>query len=377
MRPVVGRRRLARPWAARVGAALLVLGLSGCSSTFERGEALYRQGDVRAALATWRSIQPGDSSYERAQARLGIVEPEVERSLRRWEKQALFFENQGRLAEAVLYYRLTLKVDPDRERTLERVQQLARELARRGGQLRTELRASLDGGRLVDASRQADELARLDPFDPAIQIELRQVQASVGSEVQRHVEEGRRAYALGERELAVSSFRRVLELEEGNETALGYLSYLQRLSEFDRDRAPEPGPAPATAAARDEPLPPPPRSISQEEIRAEGHYRTATRAEEGGDPFRALEEYEAALRIDPKHRAARRRLGSLRSELTPRIDELYESGKRYFQDDDLRNALRAWRQVLLIDPGNERTRENVDRAERILSRIEELQTGGS
>jgi hypothetical protein len=35
-----------------------------------------------------------------------------------------------------------------------------------------------------------------------------------------------------------------------------------------------------------------------------------------------------------------------------------------------------WRRVLLIDPGHQRTRENVERAERMLSRLEEIQTGG-
>jgi tetratricopeptide (TPR) repeat protein len=357
--------------AARVGALLLWLALASCASTFEQGEAHYRQGDVRAALEAWRSIGPDDGAYLRARARLAIVEPEVERSLRRWEKQAAFFESQGRLAEAVLYYRLTLKVDPEREGTLGRVQGLARELARRTAELRVELRRALEAGRLVDASRSARELARLDPFDPAVQIELRQVRAAVGSEVMRHVEEGRRAYAGGERELAAASFRSVLELEEGNETALGYLSYLQRLSELDQERRSAP------PRGSEELLPPPPRAVTQDEIRAEGHYRTATRAEEAGDPFRALAEYETALRIDPRHRPAQRRLGSLRTQMAPRIDELYETGKRYFQEDDLRNALRVWRQVLLIDPRHERTRENVDRAERILSRIEELQTGGS
>jgi tetratricopeptide (TPR) repeat protein len=361
-------------FAARVGATLLCLALSSCASKLERGEALYRQGDVRAALAAWRAIEPGESGYSRARARLEIVEAEVERSLRRWEKQAAFFENQGRLAEAVLYYRLTLKVDPDRDGTLERVQRLVRELARRAGEQRSKLQAALDGGRLVDASRHASELSRLDPFDPAIQIDLRQVQAAVGSEVMRNIEDGRRAYASGERERALASFRRVLDLDEANETAQGYLSYLQRLSELEQERVSAPGLKPA--APTDESFPPPPRTVSQEEIRAEGHYRSATRAEERGDPFRALAEYESALRLDPKHRAARRRLQALRTELVPRIEELYETGKRYFQEDDLRNALRVWRQVLLIDPRHERTRENVDRAERILSRIEELQTSG-
>jgi tetratricopeptide (TPR) repeat protein len=120
----------------------------------------------------------------------------------------------------------------------------------------------------------------------------------------------------------------------------------------------------------------PPPSVSSEEILAEGRYRSGQQAEESGDPYRAIRDYEEALRIDPKHTAARRRLMALRAELAPRVPGLYEQGKRYFQDEDLEKALVVWRNALLIAPDDQRTKENVDRAERILSRLEEIQTRG-
>ena len=97
-------------------------------------------------------------------------------------------------------------------------------------------------------------------------------------------------------------------------------------------------------------------------------------AEKAGDPYRALEEYIAALKVDDKHTGARRRLTALRAELAPRLPALYEQGKHYFQDEDLEKALAVWRDALLIAPDDQRTKENVDRAERILSRLEEIQT---
>ena len=83
------------------------------------------------------------------------------------------------------------------------------------------------------------------------------------------------------------------------------------------------------------------------------------------------------VRIDPEHRASRRGLDELRGELEPSVEKLYVWGKRYFQQQDLHNALRVWRQVLLIDPNHQNTLENVQRAERMLSRLEEIQTGDS
>jgi Flp pilus assembly protein TadD len=58
------------------------------------------------------------------------------------------------------------------------------------------------------------------------------------------------------------------------------------------------------------------------------------------------------------------------------VPTLYEQGKRYFQDEDLEKALVVWRNALLIAPDDARTKENIDRAERILSRLEEIQTRG-
>ena len=75
------------------------------------------------------------------------------------------------------------------------------------------------------------------------------------------------------------------------------------------------------------------------------------------------------------HQGARRSLTALRSRLRPEVAGLYQMGKRYFQEEDLHNALRVWRRALSIDPTDQRTRENVERAERMLARLEEIQSG--
>ncbi len=334
---------------------------AACASPYERGEKLYRQGDLRSALEVWRGIDAEHRDYEKTSERLQVIDAEFERMLRRYEKRASFFESEGRLAEAVLYYRLTTKLDPARRPLLDRAQVLVRELDQKRTVERSNLTLALDEGRLHEASRHAEYLEKLDPFNPAIQIEIRQVQHAVGAEVLRHLEEGKRAYAAGRRIRARTSFESVLRLDSRNEVALGYLSYIRRFDQMEAKRR----------------IPPPPRSISQEEILAEGHFRSGQDAEDAGEPFWAITEYQAALRINPTHRPARDRLHSLRSNLSPQVEELYESGKRYFQDEDLHNALRLWRRVLLIDPRHSRTKENVERAEKILSRLEEIQTGGS
>ena len=328
-----------------------------CSSPLQRGEDLYRHGDLPGALQVWRAA----GTDPRVEQRLAEVEVQLDTRLRRYEKRARFFEEQERLAEAILYYRLALKLDPGREATLDRVQRLARVLKRRVEEERAMLRTSLDERKLFRASAHAQRLAALNPFDPSVLAETTHVRARVGAEVLHNLEVGKQHYAQGDRVRARRAFEMVLALDEGNQIALGYLAYIRR---FQRQ------------ASRPN-LPDLPSSISQEDILAEGHYRAARQARDAGDDFRALSEYEGALRANAGHGAARRELDRLRGDLRHRVEELYVIGKRYFQDEDLHNALRAWNQVLLIDPGHQRTRENVERAERILSRLEELQTSGS
>jgi tetratricopeptide (TPR) repeat protein len=339
----------------------VLLLVAGCASLYERGDDMYRQGDLRGALLTWRQISPGDRDHERAAEHIKTAEEEFERLLRRYEKRAQFYEKQDRLAEAILYYRLALKLDPGREPFLDRVQELARVQQHRVADERRGLERALAAGALREARLHAERLEQLDPFDPAVQIELRQMRASIGAEVLRYIEEGKQAYALGDRAGARAAFQGALDLETQNETALGYLAYIRRFEELEQERR----------------LPPSPRAISQQDILAEGHYRAAQQGDAAGDPFRAIAEYEAVLRIQADHGGARRELPALRARLRSRVEDLYEAGKRYFQDEDLPNALRIWRQVLLIDPRHEKTLENVERAERILSRLEEIQTGGS
>ena len=335
--------------------------LLACAGPLQRGESLYRQGDLAGAREVWGTIPPGPGQYREARKRLELANAEFDRALLRYEKQAQFFETEDRLAEAVLYYRLMLKLDPSRDAVLEHAQVLVRELAAQVASEKAGLEAALRAEDLERASHHATALARLNPFDPGLQIDVRQVRAGIDEQVQTNLERGKTAYAAGQREAARREFLTVLALDPRNETALGYLSYIHRFEDLEAQ----------------EQLPPPPSAISRKDILTEGHYRSGREAEAAGEPFWAIAEYEAVLSVDPGHPAARRDLDSLRARLRPEVPQLYELGKRYFQEEDLHNALRAWRRVLLIDPGNGRTREHVDRAERMLSRLEEIQTSGS
>jgi tetratricopeptide (TPR) repeat protein len=359
------------PPAALLGACLALAACAG--NPVDQGEKLYREGALREAVEVWHSVPRESSARGRAEERIAVVAPEMTRLLRRFEKQAQFFESEGRLGEAVLYYRLAHRIDPSRVETLDHVQRLARELQRQREAERQAMHGALAAGQLLEASTHAQRLAQLDPFDPAAQIELRRVRDAIGTEVVRHVEAGKAAYAAGDRETALSEFRAVQAIDAYNQEALGYLGYLQGAEAEGDEADPETAQVGAAGGASARL---PPASLSREKVLAEGRFRSGQQAERRGDPFRALDEFEAALQLNPAHAGARRARERLRRSLASRVDELYEQGARYFQEDDLQNALRSWRRVLAIQPGHAKAAENADRARRMIDRLEEIQTGG-
>jgi tetratricopeptide (TPR) repeat protein len=387
------RSALRSPRAALAGLPALALAAAlGCTSTYDRGEALYRQGDLRGALEIWNGIGPSDGAYPRVADRAEVVRSELDRSFRLYEKRGRFYEDEARPAEALLYYRLALKLDPSQAPLMNRVQGLVRELAASKRGEREQLAGALQRGDLLAARRHAEALEQLDPFDPAVKIEVRDARSALGTELARHIEAGKQLYASGAHEQAAEEFSAALALDDDNEEALGYVYYIRSLQGVpaEADDADEGATRPvaatrgaaaaASTAPESTPLGGAPRRparppITQEEILAEGHFRSATQAEKQNDVYWAIQQYDAALRVNPRHEAARRRLEQLRERLAPEVERLYELGKRYFREEDVQNALVMWRRVLLIDPERERTSRNVQDAEKILSRLEELQSG--
>jgi len=349
-------RHLASSTSAIVVASVVsAVLLSGCASPIERGESLYRQGDLRGAVELWKSVPEGNRGHDDAQARLKAAEEEFERTLRRYEMRGHFYAVRGRLAEALLHYRLALKLDPSRGTSLSQIQEIVRDLDTRERSGREALSQAMSRGDLVAASQQMQALEKLDPYNPELRLQLEQARSIVGARAENHLRTGKGHYEGGDLEQAEREFQRVLELESDNESALGYLSFI-RLTRQKR--------LPSDLSAI---------SPSEQQVLAEGHFRRAVASEKENAPFTAIQQYTQALEINPSHSRASRRLARLRERLRPEIEELDGLGKRYFQEEDLQNALLMWRRVLMIDPTHARTSENVERAERMLSKLEEIQ----
>ena len=346
----------------RVALALLGASLFACTTPLERGERRYQEGDPLAALAIWRGIGSDAFEYDAARRRVDEVEQEFGQLVRYYKKRASYYEERGRLAESVLNYRLALKLQQEDRATLAHVQELVRQLARERDVERAAMRDRFRAGDLAGAHAALERLRTLDPFSPETTNDARQLEAALAAELERRLARGRRGFSSGDHATAEQAFRSALELDPSNETAQGYLSFIERIRAQEREAA-------AARVARPEP-----REVraSDTEIRAEGLFRNALVAEQKGDLFDAIRFDIRALRADSKHSRARRHLDGLRERMRPEVDGLLESGRRKFQQEDLQAALDLWRRALLIDPTNAEAREYAERAEQLLENLDRL-----
>jgi len=345
----------------RALSALVVLALAGCGTPLAAGERLYREGDHLGALEAWRAIPADDATHEKAEARIAVVEEEFQQLVVRYKQRARYFEDKERLAESIINYRLALKLQPDDADTLAHVQELAREVASQRRELRAQYRTDFAADDLAKAGKTLDQLRTLDPFDPELAVDERQLGDGLRNSVTRLLAAGRRGFSDGNHAAAERSFRAVLALDANNESARGYLSYIETIRRESQLAGKQP-------AAFD----PPQSYASDDEIRAEGFFQNALAADFAGDVYDAINHDLRALDAYRDHRGARRHLAVIRRKLAGRVDELIEEGRTHFRNEDLQSALDSWQRALLIDPKNERARAYAARAERQLGNLERL-----
>jgi tetratricopeptide (TPR) repeat protein len=345
---------------AVVTLALLVV---GCTTPLEQGERLYHEGDRLGALETWRAVPEEASDHDEVRERIRVVEAEFQRLVVQYKQRGRYYEGKERLAESILNYRLALKLQPDDAETLDHVQTLARKLASRKAARKTRYRDAFEASDLPEARRQLATLRTLDPFDPEIETDERQLHEALRAEVGRRMGTGRRGFAAGNYDGSTAAFQSVLELDPDNESARGYLSYIATLRRESEAAGNDP------VAFED-----PGSFKSDDEIRAEGFYQNALAAERKGELYAAIRNDLHALQADPAHEAAKRQLSLLRRRLAPEVDTLIEAGRTAFREEDLQSALDLWRQALLVDPRNERVIAYVGRAEQQIQNLERMRS---
>lgn len=78
------------------------------------------------------------------------------------------------------------------------------------------------------------------------------------------------------------------------------------------------------------------------------------------------------LKEDPKNSEAKKLLAQLNTKLKGHVDTLLEAGDRLYRDSEIEGAKAAWHAALTLDPSDERAREKIKRAQKVLDNLESL-----
>ncbi len=232
----------------RIAAALVALLASACATPVDTGEHLYRAGDLVGAIEHWRATDDPTLA-----PRIAAVEAELAARADGYIANAREYEQSGRLAEALLDYRLALTLRPDDTESLAHVQALAREVVVRRAELLDSYREVRAAGDLQAAREALERLRRLDPFEPSYETEEHRLQEAIADEWRRRqewararqveqleslVEAGRAAFGEEQLETALDLWRRALLIDPHNERVQAYIARAEeQLETLDRLRA--------------------------------------------------------------------------------------------------------------------------------------------
>ncbi|RMF42881.1 MAG: hypothetical protein D6751_11370 [Deltaproteobacteria bacterium] len=300
------------------------------------------RGDIQAAVEAYRAalaIDPDNpgarAGYEKADALLdSLVSEEL-----RWARRARQANQRARAASHYLKA-LALREKPEIRQEFELFQkendQLISELAER-------CEAALARGDLRAARQLWQKLRQLAPESMPARRLGEALRTTVSLRTNERLEQAGRQLEDGSFDLALASYRAVLELDpENREAQAGIIrvrgAMKNRLSEL---------------------------LVQAESAIGAGRYADADKLLAR---TRTLDPYNSRVRSLTK------RLSSLRrSGLTPEdARRLYLEGIDLYTRGQYRQAISAWQQVLTLDPNHERARSNIAKAERKLAQIESI-----
>ena len=98
----------------------------------------------------------------------------------------------------------------------------------------------------------------------------------------------------------------------------------------------------------------------------------AERYFETGQLTEAKRVLKLLLKEDPRHAEAIKLLRSVETRLKSYIENLLAAGDRLYREGEIEGAKATWRAVLSLDPQEQRAREKIDRAQRVLDNLENL-----
>lgn len=100
----------------------------------------------------------------------------------------------------------------------------------------------------------------------------------------------------------------------------------------------------------------------------------AERDVQRGEYPSALRKLDQALRQDPENRRVRELQSEAQSELDLKLRSLVKLGDSLYQEEQIGPAVKVWETALRLDPNQDGIKEKIDRARRVLEKLEAIRS---
>ena len=244
-------------------------------------------------------------------------------------------ENREALGEAVDYYTVILRFNPDNRK-------VADSMRRDKGKIedtRQRARKAANEDQLIAAREAYETLVKYVPKDEEAVDGLKDARSRITKEIDR---------LLGKAKDAISS--------DDFASAMTYITKVLALSPHNDEAAM----LKAKITART-------RELVARYVREGEAHLAADRRD------KAVESFKAALRLDPDNAAALRGIemaravpaapAPLTAEAEEKVRRMYLSGVEHYTKGELKEAVALWRDVLAVDPANEKAKSSITKAE--------------
>ena len=314
-------------------------------AAIHRGNQAIDEGNLdvaRKAFKTAQTLAPDLSEVQAADKRLAQLVSSMAAEELVWGRRA---RSAGRLQEAREHFTNALGLE-DSAAVRRELAEVDAAQADKAANLLAAARKAAAAKDFKQARGLYGRLLALVPDHAEGHKELDGLETRIEEYVLGELVAARKALAQGNLESALAGYRRVLDVDPGNNEAL---------SGLDRGRKQLTG-------------------------RLADLVRAGNRALGDGRFKEAEATFRQVLAIDPYQsdaRGALERIDQLRlSGVNPGDEQkLYLQGIEFYTRGKYREAMDAWQKVLALDPGHEKARMNIEKAQRKLQHIQEYRGG--
>lgn len=361
------------------------------SRLLQEGVRAYNQGDMRVAQRALKMVLKVWPEHEIAASYLAKVEAFKRETAEDLYYSGLGYYKQGNFATAIEKLKKALELDPSRKDASRYLELALAEQAKRERQIAQLFQRAKNQekrSRFIEASNTYRQILAIDVQNDEARFALRRLEPSLKRQLEQELQQAQRHFANNEFDKARKIFQVLLNYENTSRTANIYLTRIERAEKMRIEKLYQEGLAAfdqkkwdvAIAlfdsvlslesnfdAAQNKRL----EALAQSSI--DELLGTAERYFQEGNYLKAIDYFRQVLARVPENPYIAARVQECMEALDATITHFFETGLNRFAHQDYLGAMRAFEEVLKINPEHGAARDFFEKCQNRVQAVKTLQ----